>query len=315
MSVKVLQYAATRPPPLSTLSLDSASAQIHAHITSPLPSSPLIPYPPAYALQASLSAHSLALRREHQQASHNIILLEHAPVYTLGRRGDIDSFLFASGLDDPVYASLRRSNASKALPADPHSTGLLGVGRSGQGYHHDFLRHLQTPPCSTTAPLTHPANNALLLRVDRGGDVTWHGPGQLTCYPLIDLTSPDFKKDLHWYLQKIEDVVITVLHDFNVAGHRDPRGTGVWVDVGGSRRKIATVGIGCASWITRHGFAINVTRESQPFAESIVPCGIEKGEGEVCCLEDVVGDVGGVPEVAERAKAAFEEVFQIELTK
>ena len=79
------------------------------------------------------------------------------------------------------------------------------------------------------------------------------------------------------------------------------------------RRKIATVGIGCASWITKHGFAINVTRESQPFFKEIVPCGITEEEGTVCCLEEVVGGTVEVEEVGGRAVESFGKVFGVEV--
>ena len=173
-----------------------------------------------------------------------------------------------------------------------------------------FPPSLGVSPPERTVP--HPTNRSLLLRVDRGGDVTFHGPGQLTVYPIIDLDSSGgllWRKDLHLYLRLVEDVVIDVLKSYGVAGRRDERGTGVWVSGG----KVAAVGVGCSSWITKHGFAINCTRECLPFFEQIVPCGIKKDVGGVTCLQDVVGHRVETKEVGRRVVESFAKIFDCDV--
>ncbi|KAL0587514.1 hypothetical protein ABG067_002810 [Albugo candida] len=113
-----------------------------------------------------------------------------------------------------------------------------------------------------------------LIRVDRGGEVTYHGPGQVVVYPILDLNH--HRKDLHWYLRRIEEVVIAVLAKFGIRGHRQTGLTGVWVQDPQTKdiKKIAAIGTHATKWITMHGFAINVTTDLTSF-HHIVPCGIE----------------------------------------
>ncbi len=103
--------------------------------------------------------------------------------------------------------------------------------------------------------------------IDRGGDITYHGPGQLVGYPIIDLNN--WKKDAHYYLRELEQVLIDVLNDYGVMSGRKAGLTGVWIE----DRKIAAIGIKISSWITMHGFALNVTTDLGLF-EGIIPCGI-----------------------------------------
>jgi lipoate-protein ligase B len=119
----------------------------------------------------------------------SLVLLEHEPAYTLGRRGEPANFLF----DLPGMSVLRRENAAAAAPDSPHAGSLLGVCPRFPPHHATYLS-----PAPPPAPLRHPSNAALLLRVDRGGDATFHGPGQLTCYPLLDLRRPPLRRDLRW---------------------------------------------------------------------------------------------------------------------
>ncbi|HET7598725.1 MAG TPA: lipoyl(octanoyl) transferase LipB [Gemmatimonadales bacterium] len=108
-----------------------------------------------------------------------------------------------------------------------------------------------------------------VFEVERGGDVTWHGPGQLVGYPIIDLRR--HQPDLHWYLRTLEQAVIDALAALDVPAERNPGLTGVWTR--GRGRKIASIGIHVKQWVTLHGFALNVTADLSPF-ELIVPCGI-----------------------------------------
>ena len=111
-----------------------------------------------------------------------------------------------------------------------------------------------------------------LFEVERGGDITFHGPGQLVGYPIFDLKR--HRKDLHWYLRQIEEALIQALAGQGIAGGRVDKYTGVWVDASrDSRRKIASIGVHARDWVTWHGFALNVNTDLRYF-DLIVPCGI-----------------------------------------
>lgn len=136
--------------------------------------------------------------------------------------------------------------------------------------------------------------------VERGGDVTYHGPGQLVGYPIIDLRQ--HKQDLHWYLRRLEEVLIRVSGEYRVVGRRVPGYTGVWVE----NRKIASIGVHVTRWVTFHGFALNVSTRLDDF-ELIVPCGIEAVQ--MTSLEREIGSSLSVAEVGERTARCFGEVF------
>ncbi len=108
-----------------------------------------------------------------------------------------------------------------------------------------------------------------VFEIERGGDATFHGPGQLVGYPIIDLTR--HKPDLHWYLRTVEQALIDALVELGIPAGRNPGYTGVWT--GGGSRKIASIGIHVKQWVTWHGFALNVTTDLSQFGR-IVPCGI-----------------------------------------
>ena len=111
-------------------------------------------------------------------------------------------------------------------------------------------------------------NNIQLYNIDRGGDVTYHGPGQLVIYPIVDLKKR--QKDLHKYIRDLEDVIIIFLKKYNIKGSRDSGFTGVWV----SDKKIAAIGIGVSGWIAYHGIGLNISTDLECF-KWIVPCGIK----------------------------------------
>jgi len=119
-----------------------------------------------------------------------------------------------------------------------------------------------------------------VVRVDRGGDVTYHGPGQLVGYPILDLRAHD--PDIHRYLRDLEEVLIDTLADFGLRGSREEGYTGVWV----SGAKIAAIGVKVSRWITMHGFALNVNTELTYF-DRIIPCGI--GHLGVTSMEKILG--------------------------
>ena len=157
-----------------------------------------------------------------QDLPHVALLVEHPPVFTLGKSGD-DSHLLAS------------------------ETELEAAG-------------------------------ATFVRIDRGGDITYHGPGQIVGYPILDLDR--FYTDIHRYLRDLEEVIIRTCADFGIEASRFDKGTGVWVTGDeGNERKLCAMGIRCSRWVTMHGFALNVSPELDHF-NMIVPCGItDRGVG------------------------------------
>jgi lipoyl(octanoyl) transferase len=142
-----------------------------------------------------------------------------------------------------------------------------------------------------------------LYRVERGGEVTYHCPGQLVGYPILNLRH--YQQDLHWYLRQLEQVLIQVLGDLGLKGDRIPGMTGVWSE----GRKVAAIGIKVSRWITMHGFALNVCPDLTGF-ESIVPCGIvDKPVGSLVQFLPGIR----VEEVRQRVATHFAEVFDVEL--
>jgi lipoyl(octanoyl) transferase len=192
----------------------------------------------ALELQEELAAE----KRENASLEDQLLLLEHEPVYTIGRTPD-------------------RSSLSAA--------GRIRRGELG-GTH-----------------LPHP-----VFSINRGGQATYHGPGQLMGYPIIDLRRCG--QDLHKYLRWLEQLLIDLLAQYDIAARRRASLTGVWVE----NRKIASIGVGVRHWITMHGFALNVCGDLSPF-DHIVPCGInnvamtsmEKETKKSFTVAEVAGDV------------------------
>ena len=139
-----------------------------------------------------------------------------------------------------------------------------------------------------------------LFFADRGGDVTYHGPGQLVAYPIIDLSVRG--KDIRKYVHDLEEVVIRTLDDFCIKAHRDEAYVGIWV----GERKIAAIGISVKRWVTMHGFALNI-RPNQEHFSSIKPCGIP--DREVTSVSEVLSQDVPMGEVIERLVAHFWQVF------
>jgi lipoyl(octanoyl) transferase len=187
-----------------------------------------VPYEPARTLQEQVQDRLIAAKRSRSSEAgdsgradrppHVLLLLEHPPVYTLGKSGDPDHLLASA-------------DALDALDATAH-------------------------------------------RIGRGGDVTFHGPGQLVGYPLLDLDR--FFTDLGRYLRTLEEIVIRTCAEYGVTGTRVEGRTGVWVgpDERGLERKVCAMGVRCSRWVTMHGFALNVTTDLDYF-DHIVPCGID----------------------------------------
>ncbi len=138
--------------------------------------------------------------------------------------------------------------------------------------------------------------------VERGGDVTYHGPGQLVGYPILDLTR--HRQDLHWYLRQLEEVLIRGLAGYGVAGRRVEGYTGVWVE----DRKIASIGVHVTRWVTYHGFALNASTDLTDF-DLIVPCGIDAVQ--MTSIEKETGRPCDLSALAHRIADAFGEVFDV----
>ena len=178
------------PPPLSILDLGRSA------------------YLPTLELQRSLVEQRLSGRVDHDL----LLLVEHEPVFTLGR-----------------------GTQSSSLPLAPAELVRRGIP---------------------------------VVEIERGGDVTWHGPGQLVGYPILDLAG--HRQDLHWYLRTLEEALIGALATLGLPASREAGRTGVWI----RGRKIASIGVHVRRWVTFHGFALNVQPDLRDF-DLIVPCGIE----------------------------------------
>lgn len=184
-----------------------------------------------------------------------------------------------------------RSNARDVLLLVEHPH-VYTLGKSGDASHllrsDEELRDL----------------DAQYVPIDRGGDITYHGPGQLVGYPILDLDR--YMTDIHKYLRSLEEVIIRTSADFGVQAGRTEGLTGVWV----GDQKICAMGIRCSRWVTMHGFALNVKADLSYFGH-IVPCGIQ--DRGVANLSDLAGRELSREEVTERLRARFGEVFDARL--
>jgi lipoyl(octanoyl) transferase len=148
------------------------------------------------------------------------------------------------------------------------------------------------------------ARGAQVFSTDRGGDVTYHGPGQLVGYPILDLTQ--HRRDISWYMRSLEEVFIRTARHWGIEAGRAPGAAGVWV----GNDKLVAMGVHLSRWVTSHGFALNVNTDLQ-FFEWIVPCGL-RGKG-VTSLARLLGRAVEMDEVAERVAEHFGEVFEMEV--
>lgn len=148
------------------------------------------------------------------------------------------------------------------------------------------------------------ARGAQVFETNRGGEVTYHGPGQLVGYPVFDLTK--HRRDISWYMRSVEEVLIQVARDFGIEAERCPGATGVWV----GNNKLAAMGVHISRWVTSHGFALNVNTDLRYF-DWIVPCGL-RGKG-VTSLQQLLGRAGEMNSVIERVIAHFGSIFGLEM--
>jgi len=193
--------------------------------------------------------------------------------------------------------------------------GLVEERRSGA--IGDTLLLLEHPPVITlgvktrgqhanivASPEILAAEGVSVFETGRGGDITYHGPGQLVGYPILDLR-PD-RCDVHRYVRDIEEALIIALREFEIEGGRLAGRTGVWVGPDGREEKVAAIGVRISRWITSHGFALNVGTNLQHF-QLIVPCGIaDRG---VTSIERLVGRAVPMKDVEDAVVRAFSRVF------
>jgi lipoyl(octanoyl) transferase len=192
------------------------------------------------------------------------------------------------------------------------------VEQRKQGLISDQLLLLEHPHVITLGARNHNASSNVLETPDalarrgvavfetgRGGDVTYHGPGQLVGYPIVEL--PRARRDVHRYVRDLEEVLIQSVSDFGIAASRVPGLTGIWV----GNDKLAAIGVRISRWVTSHGFALNVSTDLSHFG-LIVPCGIaDKG---VTSMERLLGRPVPMAEVVERVERRFKRLFPESVT-
>jgi lipoyl(octanoyl) transferase len=150
---------------------------------------------------------------------------------------------------------------------------------------------------------------ATYYKINRGGDITYHGPGQIVGYPILDLDH--FFTDIHLYLRTLEEAVILTLADYDLTAGRYPGYTGVWLDADNEKaRKICAMGVRCSRWVTMHGFAFNVNTDLNYF-KHIVPCGID--DKDVTSMQRELGFVLDIAEVKAKLKNHIATLFGMEL--
>lgn len=183
---------------------------------------------------------------------HFLLFVEHPPVYTLGKSGNISNVLISED--------------------EREKRGI-------QFFH-----------------------------TNRGGDITFHGPGQVVGYPIFDLEK--FYTDIGRYLRDLEEVIILTLAEYGIVAGRSKGETGVWIDadIKGKERKICAMGVRCSRWITMHGFALNVNTDLAYF-NHIIPCGIQNKK--VSSVQQELGREVDFNEVKEKLKRNFEKVFNV----
>lgn len=220
----------------------------------------VLDYQQTWDLQERLLQESLRLKAEASggpaATQHHLLLVEHPPVYTLGKSGKMEHVL---------------------IDAE-----------------------------------TREAKGIQFFKINRGGDITFHGPQQLVGYPILDLEK--FYTDIGRYLRSLEEVIILTIADFGLKGERSPGETGVWLDatIPGRERKICAMGVRCSRWVTMHGFALNVNTDLQYF-NYIIPCGIQHKA--VTSIEKELGYAVDMETVKNSLTKHFETVFGVKVNR
>jgi lipoyl(octanoyl) transferase len=206
------------------------------------------------ALKAQAKEDGTAANADGTNTRHYLLFVEHPPVYTLGKSGDIDHVLIS--------------------PDERQQRGI------------DFYH------------------------TNRGGDITFHGPGQIVGYPILDLEK--FYTDIGRFLRELEEVIIRTLGDYGISSGRSAGETGVWIDAlkKGQERKICAMGVRCSRWVTMHGFALNVNTDLGYF-NHIIPCGIQNKK--VTSMKEELGGTVDLAGVKEKIIKNFRDVFQADV--
>ena len=153
-------------------------------------------------------------------------------------------------------------------------------------------------------------NNIQFYKINRGGDITYHGPGQIVGYPIFDLDL--FFNDVHKYVRLLEESVIQTLEHYNITGYREPGYTGVWINSGYEKRKICAIGVHLSRWISLHGFAFNINTNLDHF-NYIIPCGIKDEGKSVTSLEKELGEKQNIDEVKYILKNKISSIFEFDM--
>lgn len=151
--------------------------------------------------------------------------------------------------------------------------------------------------------------SASYYKINRGGDITYHGPGQLVGYPILDLDN--FFTDIHLYLRTLEEAIILTLADYGISSGRYEGFTGVWLDADNDKaRKICALGVRCSRWVTMHGFAFNVNTDLSYF-KNIIPCGID--DKDVTSMERELGYKIDIEDVKLKLRQHISDLFEMEI--
>jgi lipoyl(octanoyl) transferase len=216
---------------------------------------------------------------------------------------DFQEGLFKKAIDLKMYNRKHESDSAGQLPENhflfcehPH---VYTLGKSGSADNllidDEDLKQKQ----------------ATYYKINRGGDITYHGPGQIVGYPILDLDQ--FFTDIHRYLRTLEEVIIKTMAEYGLKGERYPGFTGVWLDPESERaRKICAMGVRTSRWVTMHGFAFNVNTDLNYF-NNIVPCGID--DKDVTSMERELGEKLPLNEVQQKVKKHFSQLFEVEFVE
>jgi lipoate-protein ligase B len=196
----------------------------------------------------------------------------------------------AWALQQQTAEAIRRESAAEVVYLVEHPP-VYTIGRAAKGQQKNLLWDADR----------RSREGIQLYEVDRGGDITYHGPGQLVVYPILDLNRHE-RRDLHRYLRDLEEVVIRTLADFQIVAERFAPNTGVWV----GDEKIAAIGVKASHWITQHGLALNVNPHMEHFS-GIIPCGI--ADHGVTSMARVLGGPPNFSSVRDRLTFHLAEVF------
>ena len=199
---------------------------------------------------------------------------------------------------------------------------LIKAKRAGEEIHH-YLLFCEHHPVYTLGKSgstehllidTESSEEFEFFKINRGGDITYHGPGQLTVYPIFDLDR--FFTDVHKYVRYLEEAVIKTLAHFGISGKRIDGFTGVWIDVpeGIQNRKICAIGVHLSRWVTLHGLALNVSPDLSHF-DNIIPCGIQDNDKTVTSMAAELGHEVDLGEVKIILLKEFSLLFDYQYTK